>query len=130
MHLLATLARTGGSLPERRHAEQIKGRNFEVPGCGGFLLTGQAENLADYYRPGEEVACFADRADLVRQVRYYLYHEAERARIAAAGHRRTLAEHTYVHRLTAIFERMGLPSPPASALLDAPPRPGNVQEVA
>ena len=29
----------------RPFAEQIKGRNFEIPGCGGFTLSGWAENL-------------------------------------------------------------------------------------
>ena len=28
--------------------EQIKGRNFEVPGCGGFLLTGPASNVTTF----------------------------------------------------------------------------------
>ena len=88
--------------------EQIKGRNFEVPGCGGFLLSGPAENLEDYYRDGKEVVIFRSQAELVEKARYYLEHEAERAAIAEAGCRRTLAEHTYAHRFAEVFARMGL----------------------
>jgi spore maturation protein CgeB len=89
--------------------EQIKGRNFEVPGCGGFLLTGEADNLPDYFVEGKELVCFRGLDDLIDKVRYYLKHEDERAAIAEAGYQRTMREHTYVHRFIHIFERMGLP---------------------
>jgi len=87
---------------------QIKGRNFEVPGCGGFLMTGHADNLEDYYREGEEIAVFDGVADLIEKIRYYLSHEPKRASIAQAGYRRTLEEHTYAHRFNEIFQAMGL----------------------
>jgi len=107
---------------------QIKGRNFEVPGCGGFLLTGVAENLADYYREGREVAVFRDDAELVARVRHYLEHEDERAAIAEAGYRRTLQEHTYVHRFTEVFARMGLRAPGLEEALRGRP-PGATVEI-
>jgi len=94
--------------PGKALPEQIKGRNFEVPGCGGFLLTGRAENLEDYYADGKEVVIFGNDAELIEKARYYLAHEAERAAIAEAGWRRTLREHTYAHRFEEIFRAMGL----------------------
>jgi spore maturation protein CgeB len=109
--------------------DQIKGRSFEVPGCGGFLLTGRADNMEDYYRIGEEVACFDSTADLVEQIRFYLGNEERRKAVALAGHRRTLAEHTYVHRFSRIFETMGLSGPPSELLLTGPVRPGSTQEL-
>jgi spore maturation protein CgeB len=94
--------------PDVHYGDQIKGRNFEVPGCGGFLLTGMAENLGQYYAIGKEVVCFDDRHDLIEKVRYYLTHEDERAVIAEAGYERTVREHTYGHRFREIFQRMGM----------------------
>jgi spore maturation protein CgeB len=88
--------------------EQIKGRNFEVPGCGGFMLTGKADDLENYYEFGKEIVCFDDIRDLIEKIRYYLAHEDERAAIARAGYARTLREHTYAHRFTAIFKEMNL----------------------
>lgn len=88
--------------------EQIKGRNFEVPGCGGFLLTGAADDLEHYYVPGREIAVFDSIDDLVEQVRYYLDHEEERRQIAQAGYDRTLREHKYRHRFEEIFRTMGM----------------------
>ena len=108
-------------------AEQIKGRNFEIPGCGGFLLTGPADNLSDYYEDGKEIVCFEDTRDLAEKARYYLSHEDERRAIAEAGYQRTLREHTYAHRFTEIFHRIGLSAPPVDALM--PPRVGHVEEI-
>ncbi|RCJ22319.1 hypothetical protein A6770_29910 [Nostoc minutum NIES-26] len=88
--------------------EQIKGRNFEVPGCGGFLLTGKAENLDEYYRISQEVECFDNNDDLIKQIKYYLENQEQRIAIAKAGYERTLNEHTYVHRFTEIFQKIGL----------------------
>ena len=88
--------------------KQIKGRNFEVPGCGGFLLTEIAENLDDYFRYGEEVETYTGVGELVEKVRHYLADGDARERIAAAGHRRSLAEHTYARRFDDIFARAGI----------------------
>jgi spore maturation protein CgeB len=92
----------------KRRTEQIKGRNFEVPGCGGFLLSGRADNLEQYYELGAEIVCFDNTRDLVEKARYHLAHEEERARIAEAGYLRTLRDHTYEHRFNEIFARIGL----------------------
>jgi spore maturation protein CgeB len=96
----------------RRNAEpprppQIKGRNFEVPGCGGFLLTERVPHLERYFEPGREVALYDGADELVERVGYWLAHEDERAAVAEAGYRRVLAEHTYDHRFEEIFRRLG-----------------------
>ena len=87
---------------------QIKGRAFEVPACGGFLLTGRAAELEEYYADRDEVVVFEDEDELVALARYYLDHEAERRRIARRGYLRTQADHTYEKRLTDLFQRAGL----------------------
>jgi hypothetical protein len=88
--------------------KQIKGRNFEVPACGGFLLTETAENLDEYFRYGEEVETYSGLDDLVDKVRHYLSDAIARERIADAGYRRSVAEHTYAHRFDQIFARMAV----------------------
>lgn len=87
---------------------QIKGRNFEIPGHGGFLLTSDAEELDRYFVPGKEIAVWKDTDDLVDKIRHYLAHDAERRRIREAGRRRTLAEHTYERRFHELFRAIGL----------------------
>lgn len=108
--------------------EQIKGRNFEVPGCGGFLLSSPADNLEEYYQSGKEIEVFGDTAELITRVKHYLAHEDERATIAAAGYARTRREHTYLHRFADIFTQAGLPSFTAEQLL-MEPQVSTVEEV-
>jgi spore maturation protein CgeB len=90
------------------YTDQLKGRNFEVPGCGTFLLTGHGEDLEQFYDIGGEVVTFADTGELIDKIHYFLDHEEERRRVAAAGYERTIAEHTYDRRFREIFDRVGL----------------------
>jgi len=85
-------------------SNQMKGRNFEIPGCGGFQLSGPAEGLADCYEDGKEIVVFHSTDDLIDKCRYYLEHDNEREAIARRGHERTIREHTWQHRLNDIFE--------------------------
>jgi spore maturation protein CgeB len=104
-------ARLGAYLRGARYhprPSQIKGRNFEVPGSGGFLLTERLPHLEEYFELGREVAVFDSPEDLVDQVGYWLDHSDERASVAELGYRRVLAEHTYDHRFARIFESIGL----------------------
>jgi spore maturation protein CgeB len=92
----------------RRRRDQIKGRNFEVPGCGGFLLTQPADDLEHYFEFDREIVCASTTDDLVDQIRYYLSHDAERAAVAASGLARTRRDHTYERRFTDIFRAIGM----------------------
>jgi spore maturation protein CgeB len=74
-------------------------RMFEATGVGALLMTESAANLPDFFEPGREVVAYDDVDDLVEKVRHFLEHEDERRRIAAAGQRRTLTEHTYRQRM-------------------------------
>ena len=94
--------------PRRIYVYQVKGRVFEVPGCGGFLLTEAAEDLEHYYRPDKEIVVFRTLPELADKAAFYLKHETERNRIAEQGYRRTLAEHTYQKRFQEIFRKIGL----------------------
>jgi spore maturation protein CgeB len=98
----------GIALDKQPRRDQIKGRNFEVPGCGGFLLTQRVPHLEDYFVEGEEIGVFDGEDDLVRQIDRWLAHPEERAQVAGAGYRRVLAEHTYDHRFEEIFHVAGL----------------------
>ncbi|MDI6820689.1 MAG: glycosyltransferase [Patescibacteria group bacterium] len=91
-----------------KQREMIKGRNFEIPGCGGFFLTTNADNLQDYYEDGKEMVLFKDANDLIDKIKYYLGNEEKIKRIAKAGYRRTLKDHTYEWRFNEIFKKIGL----------------------
>ncbi len=74
-------------------------RLYEATGVGTLLLTDQKENLSDIFVPGQEVVAYSSPEECVELIQYYLTHEDERLAIAQAGQQRTLAEHTYQHRM-------------------------------
>ncbi|MBI5471066.1 MAG: glycosyltransferase [Ignavibacteriae bacterium] len=90
-----------------RGQQQIKGRNFEIPGSGGFILTNHVQGIEQSYDIGKEIVCFRNRRDLLHLIGYYLSHETEREQIARAGYERTLREHTYERRFRELFTHMG-----------------------
>lgn len=93
-------------------AGDVTMRLFEGTAAGALVVTDATANgLDELFVPGKEIVTYGDDADLLEKVGYYLAHEEERAAIAAAGQRRTLAEHTYAHRGKTIVERaLCLPS--------------------
>ena len=88
--------------------KQIKGRIFEIAGCGGFLLTEYTERIEDFYKIGEEIECFYNFGELIEKINYYLTHDKERESIAKAGYERTIRDHTYEKRFNHIFKQIGL----------------------
>ena len=74
-------------------------RVFEVPGCGGFLVTGPAPQIERLYTPGDDVVVYRDTDELRGRIRYYLDHEEERLAVARRAHERACREHTYAQRL-------------------------------
>ena len=80
-------------------------RLFEATGMGTCLLTERQADLARFFEPDREVVTYADADEAVEKVRYLLDHPHERQAIAAAGQRRTLAEHTLIRRMER-FDRI------------------------
>lgn len=79
-------------------------RLYEATGVGTLLITDEKRNLADLFMPGIEVVVYRSDDELIEQVRHYMMHEQEARAIAAAGQRRTLATHTYRHRMQRFVE--------------------------
>ena len=81
----------------------VKGRDFEVTGCGSLLLTQDFEEIAEYFIPGEEIITYQDANDAYEKIKYYLANEDEREKIAKKGYERVLREHTWEKRFSYIF---------------------------
>jgi spore maturation protein CgeB len=95
-------------LPRPAAVRQLKGRTFEIPGAGGFLLTEHVEELEEYYSLGREVVSFQSAEELIDCARFYLAHDAARRTVARAGYERTLRDHTYERRFADLFRATGL----------------------
>lgn len=79
-------------------------RLFEATGVGTLLVTDWKVNLHDMFEPGEEVVSYRTAEECTELIEHYLGHAEERETIAQAGLQRTLAEHTYYHRMQELVE--------------------------
>ena len=91
-------------------AGDVTMRVFEGTASGALLLTDSVQNgLDELFEIGKELVVFGDDEDMLAKVDYYLAHEEERAAIAAAGYRRTHADHTYQRRVQQVVATVTAP---------------------
>lgn len=94
-------------------AGDVTMRLFEGAACGALVLTDAIapDNGGDaLFHVGDEIAQYADDADLIARIDHFLAHDGERERIARAGQARVKREHTYVHRAHAMCDVLSNPS--------------------
>lgn len=82
----------------------VTARVFEVPACGGFLLTNDCAQLGRLYSVGTEMVCYRSTEELRRLTAHYLAHPDERREIAARAHSRARREHTFQRRLEEMLD--------------------------
>lgn len=91
-------------------SRQMKGavnqRVFDVPACGGFVVTDKREQLDRLFEPGREVLVYDEPEEIPALVARCLADDALRARVGAAARARILAQHTYAHRLEELLAVM------------------------
>ncbi len=90
-------------------------RTFEALASGAMLLTkavGSGQEVL--FEDGHHLVTYQDANDLISKVEYYLKHDVERERIAAAGMKEVLAKHTYEHRVARVLEVVSGASPTRS----------------
>lgn len=79
-------------------------RTFEIPGMGGVQLVDRAD-VNEFYDIGTEVLVWKDVDELAELATRAVADPAWTEPLRSAGCRRTLAEHTFDHRLAALEER-------------------------
>ncbi|MFA4911641.1 MAG: glycosyltransferase [Desulfobacteria bacterium] len=86
--------------------QAVNQRVFDVPACGGFLLTDHQGAIEELFDVGKEVVTYKDKDEIPELVRFYLNNPEARKAIAMRGRDRALKEHTYKHRLTTMIQVM------------------------
>ena len=103
MPLVFNLSRINLNITTRSIQTGLSLRNFDICGCGGFLMTNYQEELPELYEPGTEAEYFSSEDELVDKCAYYLEHEDERAAIAQRGYERTVSSHSYEIRIAEMI---------------------------
>jgi hypothetical protein len=98
-----------GGIGYSEELTNVKGRDFEIPGCGGgvYLTTFNAD-LAQHFEVGREILCYSGRDEMLELIRYYLAHPEEAAAIARRARERSVREHRWLHRYEKVCRILGI----------------------
>ena len=78
-------------------------RTFEIPACGGFMLTERSEEIIEFFEEDKEVACFSTPEELREKIDFYLEHPALRKEMAERAYQKVQQE-TYLKRVQQILK--------------------------
>lgn len=81
-------------------------RTFEIPGAGGTQLIDRAD-VAEFYEPGSEVLVFDSADELVEVCQRVRREPRWSDAVADRARRRTLAHHTFDHRMADLLSFLG-----------------------
>ena len=86
--------------------EAVNQRVFDVPACGGFLLTDYQEALEELFDIKNEMVVYSSIEEIPDIMRFYLANPELRKKKALAAMKRVLKEHTYLNRIKFIIDTM------------------------
>lgn len=81
----------------------LKGRIFEIPATGSFLLTEECKHLDEFFDIGNELEVFSTKEELLEKVKYYLNNEELREEIAKNGQKKVLKNYTFERYLSELL---------------------------
>ncbi|GEM_PF-6287429 len=81
-------------------------RTFELAACGVFQLLKRVPGIEEFFQEDKEIVCFETAGEMIDKIRYYLRHDSEREKIAAAARQRALKQHTWSDRVQRMRRHM------------------------
>jgi spore maturation protein CgeB len=81
------------SMPHVR--KSMSARMYTAVGCGAFYLCRHVDGIEEVLELGQEIATFHSDEEMLDRIQYYLSHNDLRMKIAKAGQKRVLRDHTY-----------------------------------
>lgn len=81
-------------------------RLTEATGVGTCLVTDWKPNLHEFFKLEEEIITFKSADEAIDKIKYLMLNESERKKIAEAGHKRTLIDHTFEQRILQVVNHI------------------------
>ena len=89
-----------------RKKTQMKQRIFEIAAGGGLIFTEYHKAMEGFFEEDREMITFKTPEEFLSKMRFLLKNESFAAKIAAAGHKRFLAEHDSKIRLKKLLKEL------------------------
>ena len=100
------LSKINFNCTSRQMVGAVNQRVFDVPACGGFLLTDYREQMEHLFDLGEEAVVYRTPDEVPDLIGSLLADVPRRKAVAEKARRRVLAEHSYALRLASLLETM------------------------
>jgi len=86
----------------------VRLRDFEAPMSRTCYLTGHNDEIAEFYKLGQEIDTYQDFDELLDKTQFYLTHSSEAEKLREAGYQRAVACHTWRNRFEQLFQQISL----------------------
>lgn len=90
----------------KKNKEQIKGRHYEINGCGGFQLSYFVPGLNLAYEIDKEIAVYEDVKFISDEIKFFLKDDEFRSSIAENGYKRSIQDHSAQNYLKNLLKRI------------------------
>ncbi|BDQ35356.1 CgeB family protein [Pseudodesulfovibrio portus] len=100
------LTKVNFNCTSRQMPGAVNQRVFDVPACGGFLITDYREQMESLFDPGTEAITYREPGEIPDLIDHFLGDSNQRDSVSRRARERILAEHTYAHRLTRLLDIM------------------------
>ncbi len=81
-------------------------RDFEIPMCGAFYMTGYTDEINEYFEIGKEVEVYKTSQELIDKCKFYINNESARKKIAENALIRSRKSHTWEERFKDLFKKI------------------------
>ena len=90
--------------PGNQQVNGFSSRIWEVPLCGGFILSEWSKDLLDLFSEDKEIVVFRSPGEADTKISYYLQREEERMRITERLREKIMADYLLEHTVAKINE--------------------------
>jgi spore maturation protein CgeB len=84
--------------------KSMSSRMYTAVGCGAFYMCRYVDGIEEVLEPDREIVTFHDEDEMIEKIKYYCGRDDERNKIAEAGQKRVLNEHTYEIRTKQMLD--------------------------